>query len=63
MNPLTSLVSSRKFLVVLLTQAIVAALTYYGKVDNDTAVKVAAALVGAWMASHAYQESNKGGTT
>jgi uncharacterized protein involved in cysteine biosynthesis len=52
------LLNSRKFLVVLATQVLIAVLTYFGKLDTDTATKIAAALVGAWMAAHAYQEGN-----
>lgn len=55
---ISQLLGSRKFLVILVTQVLIACLTYFGKLDTAEATKIAAAIVGVWVASHAYQEGN-----
>lgn len=56
---LKNLFSSRKFLVMLVTNLLVGVGAITGTIQPDTAAELATALVTVWMAAHAHEEKSK----
>jgi len=56
---LKKLLSSRKFLVMFVTNVLMIVGAVTGKIQADTAAELAGAIVSVWMAAHAHEEKSK----
>lgn len=54
-----NLLTSRKFLVMLVTQLAIAAPAVFGKINPELAAELGAAVAAVWMAAHAHEEKGK----